>query len=79
MGNFAPGSVNPDPVTVAALTVTAPVPEDVMVTVCVAGVLRLTVPKLTLLAPRVKVGVVEFSVSAKIFETPPAVAVSVTV
>jgi hypothetical protein len=71
--------VNPDPVTVAALTVTVPVPEDVIVTVCVAGVLRSTVPKLTLLDPRVKVGVVAFSVSAKVFAIPPPAAVNVAV
>lgn len=77
MGNFAPGRVNPLPLTVPAVTDTIAVPEDVMVTDCVAGVFRATLPNATLVALRFSVGVVAFSVSAKVFEIPPAVAVSV--
>ncbi len=55
------------------------VPVDVMVTDCVAGVFRLTVPKATLLLPMVSVGVVAFRVSAKFFATPAELAVSVAV
>jgi hypothetical protein len=78
-GNAAPGSEKPVPLTPAELMVTTPVPEEVIVTDCVAAVFRSTLPKAILDALSVRVGVVAFSVSAKIFEIPPAVAVSVTV
>ena len=79
IGNFVPGSVNPGPLTVPVLIVTAAVPVDVIVTDCVAGVFRLTVPKATLLLPMVSFGVVAFRVSANVFATPPELAVSVAV
>jgi hypothetical protein len=79
IGNFAPGSEYPVPLADPALIVTGAVPVDVIVTDCVAGVFRLTVPKATLLLPKVRVGVVVFSVRANVFEIPPAVAVSVAV
>jgi hypothetical protein len=79
IGNFAPGSENPFPVTLPALTVTVPVPDDVIVTDWVASVFRATLPKATVVALIVSVGAVAFSVSAKVFEIPPAVAVSVAV
>jgi hypothetical protein len=79
IGNVAPASLNPAPLTDPALIVTGAVPVDVIVTDCVAGVFRLTVPKPTLVLPKVNVGVVAFSVSANVFEIPPAVAVSVAV
>lgn len=76
-GNAAPGIVNPVPVTDPALMVMGAVPLEVIVTDCVASVFNVTVPKETLLPPNVSVGVVAFSVRAKVFETPPDVAVSV--
>jgi hypothetical protein len=79
IGNFAPGNVNPFPLTEPELIVTGAVPVDVIVTDCVAGVFRFTVPNATLLLPNVSVGLVAFSVSAKVFETPFAVAVRVAV
>jgi hypothetical protein len=79
IGNFAPGRVNPAPVTEPVLMVTGAVPVDDIVTDCVAGVLRLTEPKATLLLPKVSVGVVAFRVRAKVFEIPLAVAVSVAI
>jgi hypothetical protein len=79
IGNLAPGIVNPTPLTDPALMVTVPVPVDVIVTDCVAGVFIATVPKATLLVPKVSVGVVVLSVRAKVFETPPDVAVKVAV
>jgi hypothetical protein len=77
IGNLAPGIANPAPLTDPPLIVTAPVPVDVIVTDCVAGVFTVTVPKATLLVPKVRVGDVVLSASAKVFETPPAVAVKV--
>jgi hypothetical protein len=53
--------LNPVPANVAALTVTGAVPLDVMVTDCVATVFRSTLPKATLVALTVSVGVVAFS------------------
>jgi hypothetical protein len=79
IGNVAAGSVKPVPLTLAALTVTAPVPEDVIVTDCVAGVFSWTLPKDMLDALSVRVVVGAFRVSANVFETPLAVAVSVAV
>jgi hypothetical protein len=78
-GNAAPGIVNPVPLTDPALMVMGAVPVEVIVTDCVAGVFRVTVPKATLLLPNVRVGVVAFSAKAKVFVTPPEVAVSVAV
>jgi hypothetical protein len=71
--------VNPVPLTDPALMVMGAVPVEVIVTDCVAGVFRVTVPKATLLLPNVRVGVVAFSAKAKVFVTPPEVAVSVAV
>ena len=79
MGNTAPGSVNPDPLTDAALMVTVALPADVIVTDWVAGVLRVTLPKATLLLPRFNIAVIALSWSATVFVAPPAVAVSVAV
>jgi hypothetical protein len=44
-GNVAPETVNPAPATVAALTVTAAVPVEDSVTVCVVAVFAVTLPK----------------------------------
>jgi hypothetical protein len=78
-GKETPDIVNPVPLTDPALMVMGAVPVDVIVTDCVAGVFSVTVPKATLLLPNVSVGVVAFSARAKVFVTPPEVAVSVAV
>ena len=75
---MAPDSVKPVPVTVAALTVTAAVPVELSVTVCVEAVFTSTLPNATLVALMLNVGTTEFNCSAKLLETPPALAVSVT-
>jgi len=48
IGKVAPETVKPLPVMVAALTVTAPVPVEDRVMVCVAAVLTLMLPKVRL-------------------------------
>jgi hypothetical protein len=78
-GNVAPDTVKPVPVTVAALTVIGAVPVEVKVTDCVAGVLTTTLPNATLVALELRVDVTAFNFKAKLRETPPAVAVRVTV
>ena len=50
MGRLAPESEKPLPLTVAPLTVTAAVPDDVRVIDCVAGEFSPTLPKARLVA-----------------------------
>lgn len=71
--------VKPVPVNVAELTVTAAVPVDVRVTVCVAAVFTSTLPKATLVALMLSVGAAAFNCRAKLSETSPALAVSAAV
>jgi len=78
-GKLIPESANPVPVTAAALIVSAAVPDEVRVTVLLAAVFSARVPNATLVLLTVSPGAVAFSASAKVFETPPDVAVSVTV
>lgn len=78
-GKLIPESLNPVPATDAPLTVSAAVPEEVSVTVFVMVVFSAAVPKATLVALEVSVGVEAFRVRAKVFATPPAVAVRVAV
>ena len=79
-GNVAPETENPVPETVAALTMTDADPVDDRVNVCVVGVFRFTSPKAMVAASTVSVGVVPTaSCNAKAFDTPPALAVTVTV
>jgi len=49
-GNVTPDTVKPAPVSVAALTVTDPVPVDVKVTDCVEVVFSVTSPNARLVA-----------------------------
>jgi hypothetical protein len=78
IGNFAPGSENPAPVTDAELTVTGDEPVAVSVTDCVAGLFSETFPKEMLVALMLSVAPAAVpSCSAKFFETPFAVAVKV--
>jgi len=78
-GKVTPETLKPVPVTVAALTVRAAVPEEVRVTVCAVGVLTATLPKLRLDELTVSVGTAAFSCRVKVGSTLPALAVSVTV
>jgi hypothetical protein len=79
MGNVAPVSENPVPVTVAAVTVTALLPLAVSVTDCVEGLFTTTFPKAMLVALMLSVcWLAAFNCNAKVLETPFAEAVSVT-
>jgi hypothetical protein len=78
-GKVIPESPNPVPDNVALLMVSATVPEDVKVTVFVTVVFRASLPNATLVLLRLSADVAAFSVRANVFETPPAVAVSVAV
>jgi hypothetical protein len=69
---------NPAPLTVSALIVTAAVPVDDRVSVCVAAEFTLTLPKATVEALTPSVGTPDPSCSAKVFALPPALAVRVT-
>jgi hypothetical protein len=69
----------PAPVTVAELTVTAAVPVDDKIKVCVVGVLTETLPNGTLVALMLSVGTAAFNWSENPIEAPPALAVRVAV
>jgi hypothetical protein len=71
--------MKPAPVKTAELTVTAIVPVEVKVTDCVAGEFTITLPKATEVALMLSVGTAAFNCRAKVFETLPALAVSVAV
>jgi hypothetical protein len=77
-GNVAPDIVNPVPVSVPELMVTGAVPVELNVTDCVEAVFTVTLPNATLVGLIVNVGVAAFNCRAKLLETLPAVAVSVT-
>src|SRR6202161_2253906 len=70
--------VNPVPVSVAELMVTGAVPVEVNVTGSVDAVFTVTLPNAKLAGLMVNVGTAAFSCSAKVLETPPALAVRVT-
>jgi hypothetical protein len=78
-GKVAPETVNPLPARVAELTVSAEEPVEVSVMVWVVAELTLTLPKVKLELLTVIVGTDEPSCRAKVFDVPPAEAVSVTV
>ena len=78
-GVVTPETLKPAPLAPTALTVTAAVPDDVSVTVCVDGVFRSTLPNATLVVLSVSDGVAAFSWMANVFDTPLALAVSVAV
>ena len=77
-GNVAPDIVNPVPVSVPELMVTGAVPVELNVTGCVEAVFTVTLPNDTLAGLIVNVGVAALNCRAKLLETLPAVAVSVT-
>jgi hypothetical protein len=79
IGKVIPETVKPVPATVPALTVTAAVPVDDRVRVCVVGVFTFTVPKPMLPALKVSVGTDDPSCRAKVSTTLLALAVRVTV
>jgi len=79
IGKVIPETVKPVPATVAALTVTATVPVEDRVSVCVAGVFTLTLPNTILPVLTPSVGIPAPNCNAKVFATLPALAVSVTV
>jgi hypothetical protein len=78
-GKLIPESPNPVPDTVAPLIVSATVPEEVNVTVFVMAVFSASVPNATLVLLKLSADVAAFKVRGKVFEIPPAVAVSVAV
>jgi hypothetical protein len=78
-GKLDPETEKPVPDTAAEFTVTAVVPLEVNVTVCVACEPTTTLPNEMLVALTVRVGAAGVRFSAKFFDAPPAVAVSVTV
>jgi len=77
-GKVAPEKVKPDPATAASLMITATVPVEDKVSVCVVAVFTLTLPKPMLPALTLRVGTPDPSCRAKIFDTLLALAVSVT-
>jgi hypothetical protein len=78
-GKLAPRIENPAPLSVTELTVSAAVPVDLSVTVCVAAVFSVMLPNPIVLALKVKVGASAVSCNANVFETPVALAVKVAV
>ena len=78
-GKVAPETVKPVPATVAALMVTATVPVEDRVTVCVVAVFTFTVPKPMLPALTLSVDTPDPNCKAKVFATLLALAVNETV
>jgi hypothetical protein len=77
-GKLAPETEKPVPATVAALIVTAPVPEEDSVTDCVVAVLTLTLPNGRLDGLTLSVGTPAFNCSPKVLAALLALAVRVT-
>ena len=75
---MAPETVKPVPATESALTLTAAVPVEDRVSVCVAAVFTFTLPKARLDELRLSVGTEAPSCRAKVSVTLPALAVRVT-
>ena len=78
-GNVTPDMLYPVPASVPALMVSAVVPDEVSVTVCVDGVFRSTFPNATVVDPTDSAGPFTLSCTANVLVTPPAVAVIVAV
>jgi hypothetical protein len=74
----APNIVKPVPVNAAELMVTGAVPLELSVTGNVVGVFSVTLPNARLAGLMVNVGAAAFNCRAKVFDTPPALAVRVT-
>jgi hypothetical protein len=73
-----PDIVKPVPLNAAELMVTGAVPVEVNVTGNVEAVFTVTLPNARLAGLMVNVGTAAFNCSAKVLETPPALAVRVT-
>ncbi len=76
-GRLGEETEKPLPVAVTEFTVTAAVPLEVSVTVCVVGVFTAAPPNEMLVAFRVRADAAAFSCRETAFEVPPVVAVSV--
>jgi len=76
-GKLAPETENPVPLTASALIVTAAVPVDDRVSVCVVAEFTFTLPNATVEALMASVGMPDPSCSVKVFVLLPALAVSV--
>jgi hypothetical protein len=76
-GKVAPETVNPLPLTAAALTVTAAVPVEDRVRVCVVAAFTFTLPKDKLDELTLSMGTEAPSDRAKVCATPPRLAVIV--
>ena len=79
VGKVPPESAKPVPAMAAELTVTGSVPEDVSVTVCVAVVFKVTLPNAMLEELTLSIAEPAFICNPKVFDTLPALAVSVAV
>ena len=77
-GKVAPDTVKPVPVNAAELMVTGAVPLELSVTGNVVGVFSVTLPNARLAGLMVSVGTAAFNCRAKVFDTPPVLAVRVT-
>ena len=77
-GKVAPDIVKPVPVNAAELMVTGAFPLEVSVTGKVVGVFNVTLPNARLAGLMVSVGTAAFNCKAKVFDTPPVLAVRVT-
>lgn len=77
-GKLAPETEKPVPVIAAELTVTGEPPVEVSVKDCVAGEFRVASPKAMLLALMLSVGTAALSCRENVWDTVPALAVSVT-
>ena len=77
-GKVPPDSVKPVPVNAAELMVTGAFPLELSVTGNVVGVFSVTLPNAKLAGLMVSVGTAAFNCRAKVFDTPPVLAVRVT-
>jgi hypothetical protein len=77
-GNWARAIVKPVPVSAAASIVRGSVPVAVTITDCVADVFTATFSKARLVVLMLSVCIVAFNCRAKVWETPPALAVNFT-
>lgn len=78
-GVVTPDAVNSEPAIETPVRITGAVPEDVRVRDCDAVCPTFTLPKFILFVLMLRVGTAALSCRAKLFETPPAVAVSAAV
>jgi hypothetical protein len=77
-GSVGADTEKPVPEVVAEVMVTAAAPVELTFTVCVTGVLTLTLPKVKLVALRVSEGLATSTSTSVVSDTPPALAVRTT-